>query len=81
MSYLKYIDGFTQEKYQLVRTKSGISIAKLAMQTGISKYTLSNWAAKSGRPPNPLTWKLFIYEMEANRIGYKSVQNLLESID
>lgn len=76
-SYLDYLDSPTPMNVKLVHETSGLVQSSAAAVAGISLQTYRGWHASPDttvyRRPHPTTWNLFLYELEARRLGFESL--------
>lgn len=78
-SYLDYLDSPTPENVKEVHKISGLIQPEAAAVAGIGLSTYKGWCStpdKSNyRQPHTTTWNLYLYELEARRLG---CENLLD---
>ena len=76
-SYLDYIDKPTPENIKAVHRAHGMIQPVAAAVAGIGLQTYKGWCSSEGsssfRTPHVTTWNLFMYELEARRLGYESI--------
>lgn len=84
-SYLKFLNEPTPENIETVHKASGLQIKDAAAVAGVSFETYRGWrasaAAKNKRTPHVMNWNLYLFELEARRLGFDSLKNLVESIE
>lgn len=81
-SYLDFIDEPTPANVDFVNKQckaNKLTQDKIAEMLGISKQTYKGWIAPidsvNYREPHNTTWNLFLYELEARRLGYENILN------
>ena len=76
-SYLDFLDKPTPENVKAVHKACGMTQPQVATMLGIGLQTYKGWHAPvdkdSHRTPHVTTWNLFLYELEARRLGYQSI--------
>lgn len=85
MSYLIYLDNPTPANIKEVHKKMGLSQPKMANIAKIGLPTYKGWLAPTTNtnhrtPPTP-AWNLFIYELEARRLGFDDLQDFFKNFD
>ena len=82
-SYLDYIDKPTPENIKAVRQAHGMIQADACVVAGVSLQTYKGWYSKASstrfRSPHVTTWNLFMYELEARRLGYENIFDYFSS--
>lgn len=82
-SYLDYIDKPTTENIKAVHRAHGMIQPVAAGVAGIGLQTYRGWCSSEGsinfRTPHATTWNLFMYELEARRLGYESIFDYFKS--
>lgn len=85
MSYLEYLDSPTPENIEAVHQASGLQIREAAAIAGVSYDTYKSWRSsaksKNSRTPHVMSWNLYLYELEARRLKFGSLRNLIEYFD
>lgn len=82
-SYLEFLDNPTPENVQIVHSACGLIQPEAAKVAGIGLQTYRGWHSsvdsKNYRRPHNTSWNLFLYELEARRLGYSSLFELVNS--
>lgn len=82
-SYLDYIDKPTPENIKAVHRQHGMIQPVACVVAGISLQTYRSWCSsidsQNFRTPHVTTWNLFMYELEARRLGYESILDYFNS--
>ena len=82
-SYLDYINKPTPENIKSVHRAHGMIQPVAAVVAGIGLQTYKGWCSSEGsinfRTPHATTWNLFMYELEARRLGYESIFDYFKS--
>ena len=80
-SYLDYLDNPTPENIERVHQASGLQIRDAAAVAGVSYDTYKSWRSseksKNSRTPHVMSWNLYLYELEARRLGFDSLKHLM----
>ncbi len=82
-SYLDFLNNPTSENVKAVHKQGkedfGLTQVTVSEMLGISLQTYKGWHAnednRNYRKPHTTTWNLFLYELEARRLGF---DNLLD---
>lgn len=78
-SYLEFLDIPTVENVHTVHAASGLTQREAAEIAKISEQTYKSWMSKrDGRSRTPAvpTWNYFMFELEARRLGRKSLREV-----
>ncbi len=82
-SYLDYIDKPTPENIKAVHRAHGMIQPDACKVAGIGLQTYRGWCSspdsQNFRKPHTTTWNLFMYELEARRLGYKNIFDYFQS--
>lgn len=82
-SYLDYIDKPTPENIKAVHRAHGMIQPEACKVAGIGLQTYRGWCSsedsRNFRTPHVTTWNLFMYELEARRLGYESIFDYFKS--
>lgn len=81
-SYLDFLDKPTPENVKAVHKACGMTQPQVATMLSIGLQTYKGWHAPadkdSHRTPHVTTWNLFLYELEARRLGYESILDFFQ---
>ena len=81
-SYLDFLDKPTPENVKAVHKACRMTQPQVAAMLGIGLQTYKCWHAPvdkgSHRTPHVTTWNLFLYELEARRLGYESILDFFQ---
>ena len=81
-SYLDFLDKPTPENVKAVHKACRMTQLQVAAMLGIGLQTYKGWHAPvdkdSHRTPHVTTWNLFLYELEARRLGYESILDFFQ---
>ena len=82
-SYLDFLDQLTPENVKAVHKACGMTQPQVAAMLGIGLQTYKGWHAPvdkdSHRTPHVTTWNLFLYELEARRLGFNDLRSFFEN--
>lgn len=82
-SFLNYLDQFTGSALTEVKAASGMTVEDLSEFTGFSHDTIKGWFKSEDSPrrkiPARYSWNLVMYMLEARRLGYESLDELIKS--
>ena len=82
-SFLDYVDNYTGDAPQTVKSASQMTVEQLAEFTGFHQDTIKGWFKSENSPrkkiPTRHSWNLLIYMLEAKRKGYESLTDLVQS--
>lgn len=82
MTYLKYYNNPVLENVKEVHAKNGMTQLKASEIAGVGLQTYKSWLSHPDktnyRNPHITTWNYFLLELEARRLGYESIKELVE---
>lgn len=83
-SYLDFLDKPTHENIVFVRKTVGLLQKDAAALAGISFDSYKGWETQAestkARKPTNQTWNLYLYELEARRLGYDCLLSAFREI-
>jgi len=84
-SYLDFLNKHTHENIVFVRKTAGLLQKDAAQLAGISFDSYKSWETKEesakARKPTIQTWNLYLYELEARRLGYDCLLSVFSAVN
>lgn len=83
MNYLDYLNKPTSENVRQVHKSSGMTQPQVAKMLGVGVSTYKSWSADADqsycRQPHNAIWNLLLYELQARKLGYKSIYDFFKN--
>lgn len=83
-SFLDYIDNFTGDSPEIVKSASQMTVPQIAEFSGFHPDTVKGWFKDQDstrkKVPTKHSWNLLMYMLEAKRKGYSSLDELIKSV-
>ncbi len=85
-SYLDFLDNPTPKNVKLIHKQAksdfGLTQVTASELLGISLQTYKGWHSsednRNYRKPHSTTWNLFLYELEARRLGFDNLRDFFK---